>query len=79
MATFKMDDMDHCFLFFADSLDDAERKLRAIRTTATIIGWPAYTYRTNAVTMPFVAAWVYLTTWVRSLRAAISQPDNKHG
>ena len=67
MITFKMDGRDYAFVMPADSFEDADRRLRAIRTTGTVLGWPAYTYRANALTLPFVAAWTYGMTALRNL------------
>jgi hypothetical protein len=67
MVHFTMDGQSYGFIMPADSLKDAERRLRAIRLTGTIAGWPCHSYPVNPITLPFVAAWVHLSTFVRNL------------
>ena len=67
MISFQMDGETYCFVMPADSWDDAERRMRAIRTTGQVQGFPCYTYHANALTMPFVGLWVWLTTSFRNL------------
>jgi hypothetical protein len=67
MIHFQMDGESYGFVMPAESLEDAERRMRAIRLTGIVAGWPCYSYRANALTLPLVAIWVHLTTAVRNL------------
>lgn len=67
LASFTFEGERYCFYFPASSLEDAERKMRAIRMTGLVDGWPCYTYRANAFTMPLVAVWCWLTCSIRNL------------
>ena len=58
---------EYTFFIYADSLKEAEERLRAIRTTSTVLGWPAYLYPTNSLTLPFVAVYVHIVTFIRNL------------
>jgi hypothetical protein len=46
---------------------DAERRMRAIRLNGRVAGWPCYSHSTNTLTLPFVAAWAFLTCSFRNL------------
>lgn len=52
--------------FYADDWPDALARVRAIRTTAVLEGGPTIRYRTNALTLPLVAAWVRIECWLRN-------------
>jgi hypothetical protein len=67
LISFQMDGQEYGFVMPADSWDDAERRMRAIRTTGMVAGWPCYTYRANSLTLPFVAAWTIASTFFRNL------------
>jgi hypothetical protein len=62
-----MDGERYGFTMPAESFEDAERRMRAIRLTGKVDGWPCYTYRTNALTFPFVTVWVFASTAFRNL------------
>lgn len=66
LVEFSMDGARYSFTMPAESLADAEQRMRAIRTTGRIEGWPCYTCRANALTLPFVHAWVVFATWFRN-------------
>lgn len=66
LASFKMSDGEYSFSFPAESWEDAERKLRAIRATATVTGWPSYRVPANPVALPFARVFVAVFTWVRN-------------
>lgn len=67
MIHFEMDGTSYGFVMPAESWKDAERRMQAIRLTGRVAGWPCYTYRTNALTLPFVAVWTILITAWRNL------------
>jgi hypothetical protein len=64
---FEMDGESYAFIMPAESWDDAERRMRAIRLNGRVAGWPCYSHSTNTLTLPFVAAWAFLTCSFRNL------------
>jgi hypothetical protein len=66
LITYRTADGDYSFSFPAESWDDAEQKLRAIRATATVTGWPAYRIPANSLTLPFVHVFVSLFTAIKN-------------
>ena len=58
----------YCFTLGADDWEDAQERLRSIGYNGEVVGSGVQTYRTNPVTLPFVALWVPLLTWWRNLR-----------
>jgi hypothetical protein len=67
LVHFEMDGKSYVFIMPAESWDDAERRLRAIRLNGRVAGWPCYSHSTNTLTLPFVAAWAFLTCSFRNL------------
>jgi hypothetical protein len=66
MVHFTMDGELYGFNMPATSFEDAERRLAAVRMTGKVVGWPCYSYRTNALTLPFVTVWVVAVTFFRN-------------
>ena len=64
---FEMGGARYSFGMYADDWEDAERRLRAIRTTGALSGGPAYRIPANSVTLPFVHVFVVAYTWLRNL------------
>jgi hypothetical protein len=60
---FEMGGARYSFAMYADDWEDAERRLRAIRATATLSGGPAYRIPANSLTLPFV--WVFVELFTR--------------
>lgn len=54
-VTFRMDGKDYGFAMPAESFEDAERRMRAIRLTGRVVGWPCYSVR-----MPSLVAYLLL-------------------
>ena len=66
LVSFHMGGHEYSFAMPAEDWSDAERRLVAIRSTATVIGCPVYSVRANALTLPFAHAFAVAWTWVRN-------------
>lgn len=69
-ASYRYKGSEWALTFPADSWEDAEARLHAIRTTASLEGWPCHIYRATSVTLPFVHVWVVASTFIRNLFGA---------
>lgn len=56
-----------CTIMQAENWDDAEQQIRSICYSGRVVGSNVQTFRTNAVTLPFVALWVPVSCWWRNL------------
>lgn len=70
LIIFDMNGEQYGFHMPAESWDDAERRMRAIRLTGKVAGWPCHTMRANALTLPFVHVWMKVSVFVRNLIGA---------
>ena len=64
LIEFEMDGGRYCFPMPAESFDDAERRMRAIRMTGKVAGWPCYAVSSPSliayVALPFVTGFCWL-------------------
>lgn len=56
----------YSFAIPCTSWQDAEARVRAIRRSGRVIGWPCFSCPANPVTLPFVHAFAALFTKVRN-------------
>lgn len=62
------------FTMGAVNWQDAQDRLRSIGYNGQVVGSGVETYRTNSVTLPFVALWMPLLIWWRNLWRLSDKP-----
>ena len=67
LVSYRFDGGEYSFSFPAEDWADAEAKLRAIRSTATLTGWPSFGVPANSLTLPLAAIFARLYTAIRNM------------
>lgn len=66
-ASYKYRGSAWCLDIYAESLEDAEERMRAIRMTGQIDGWPCYTFKAPSPVMHLLLPFLVMGVWIKNL------------